>query len=287
MIAIFKKELHAYFTSIIGWVFLTLFLTFVGLYVYLYNFLNRSAFIGYPLQGVLLVTSFIVPLLTMRIFAEEKRQKTDQLLLTSPVPIWKIVVGKYLALVSLLAIAMLIICVYPLIFTQFGIVNLKLSYTAIWGFFLLLSAYIAIGLFISSTTESQILAAILTIGVLLIINLADGIAQMLPQTARVAFITYSALLALVALWIALMIKNSIVGIAVYALGECVLTVIYTMKPTLLEGTIPKVFGVISMPSVYSETISGIFELRMPFYYLSIAFVCCFLTYQNIRKRRYS
>lgn len=287
MIAILKKELHAYFTSVLGWMFLAFFLAFVGLYVYLYNFLNQSTFIGYPLQGVTLVFSLLIPLLTMRILAEEKRQKTDQLLLTSPVPIWKIVLGKYLALEALLAIAMLIVCVYPLIFTQYGVVNLLLSYTAVFGFFMVGSAYLAIGLFISSTTESQVLAAIITFLAVLITNLVDGVAQILPQTARAAHITYAVIWALLACWIASMVKNTMIGIAVFMLGESALMAVYLLKPTLLEGTLPTVLGTVSMTAVYSETVTGIFELRMPVYYLSIAFVFCFLTYQNIRKRRFS
>lgn len=287
MIAIYKKELRAYFNSVIGWLFLAFFLAFVGLYVYLYNFLGGYAFIGYALSSITLVFALLVPMVTMRIVAEENRQKTDQLLLTSPAPIWKIVAGKYLALVTLIGIAILVVCIYPLLFSQFGAVNFPMSYASVFGFFLIGCAYFAIGLFISSLTESQAFAAVMTFIVVLVTCLADGVAKLIPSGAKEAWITYSIIWALLAIWMWRVMKNATVAVIIFAIGECALTLLYMYKATLLEGTIPTVFGTVSLPRVYNETVSGIFELRMPVYYLSIAFVFCFLTCQNIRKRRYS
>lgn len=286
MIAIMKKELRAYFNSIIGWLFIAFFLAFVGLYVFLYNFLNQSAFIGYALSSVSLIFALLVPMVTMRIIAEENKQRTDQLLLTSPVSIGRIVLGKYLALEILFALAMAFICIYPVIFSFFGPVNMKMSYVAVLGFFLVGSTYLAIGLFISSLTESQAFAAVMTFVVVLITCLADGIAELLPSTAKAAYATYTFLWLVVAVWLWRMLKNSSVAIAIFAVGECALTAVYLLKPTMLEGTIPTVFGTVSVMKLYDETITGVFNLTMPVYYVSIAFVFCFLTYQNIRKRRY-
>lgn len=287
MIAIYKKELRAYFNSIVGWLFLAFFLAFVGIYVYLYNFLKGYSYIGYALISINLVFSLLVPMVTMRIMAEEKRQKTDQLLLTAPLSIWKIVLGKYLALVTLIGIAMLFVCIYPLIFAQFGIVNFSMSYAAIFGFFLVGCAYLAIGLFISSLTDSQAFAAVMTFIVVLITSLADGIADLIPPTAKAAWITYSVIWALIAIWMWRTMKNATVALVTFSIGEIVLTAVYLLKGTLFEGTVAKVIGSFSVMTVYDQTVSGVLELRMPVYYLSIAFVFCFLTYQNIRKRRYS
>jgi len=287
MLAIYKKELRAYFNSIVGWLFLGFFFAFIGIYVYLYNLVSGSAYIGHALESVNLMFMLLVPMLTMRIMAEEKHQKTDQLLLTAPISIGKIVLGKYLALVTLTGIAMLVVCIYPLILAQFGIVNFAMSYMSILGFFLVSCAYMAIGLFISSLTESQAFAAVMTFIVVLITCLADGIANLIPTTAKAAWITYSVLWLLLAVWMWRAMKNATVAAVVFSLGECVLTVVYLSNGTLFEGTVEKVLGAFSIMSVYSQTVSGVFELRMPVYYLSIAFVFCFLTYQNIRKRRYS
>jgi len=287
MLAIYKKELRAYFNSIVGWLFLAFFFAFVGIYVYLYNLVSGSAYIGHALESINLMFMLLVPMVTMRIMAEEKRQKTDQLLLTSPISIGKIVFGKYLALITLTGIAMLMVCVYPLILAQFGIVNFAMSYAAILGFFLVSGAYLAIGLFISSLTDSQAFAAVMTFIVVLVTCLADGIANLIPPTAKAAWVTYTVIWLLLAVWMWRVMKNATVAIVVFCLGECALTAVYLLKGTLLEGTVEKVLGAFSIMSVYSDTVSGAFELRMPVYYIGIAFVFCFLTYQNIRKRRYS
>ena len=287
MLAIYKKELRAYFNSIVGWLFLAFFLAFVGIFVYLYNLVQAYSYIGYALSSINLIFILLVPMVTMRIMAEEKRQKTDQLLLTAPISIWKIVLGKYLALVTLIGIALLLVCVYPLILAQFGIVNFAMSYMAILGMFLVGCAYLAIGLFISSLTESQAFAAVMTFIVVLITSLADAIASLIPGTAKAAWITYSVLWALIAIWMWRVMKNATAALLVFSIGEAVLSAVYLLKGSLLEGTVVKVLGSLSVMSAYNQTINGVLEVRMPVYYLSIAFVFCYLTYQNIRKRRYS
>ena len=200
MLAIYKKELRAYFNSIVGWLFLAFFFAFIGIYVYLYNLVSGSTYIGHALDSVNLMFMLLVPMVTMRIMAEEKHQKTDQLLLTAPISIGQIVLGKYLALITLTGIAMLMVCVYPLILAQFGIVNFAMSYVAIFGFFLGSCASLAIGLFISSLTESQAFAAVMTFIVVLVTCLADGIANLIPATAKAAWVTYSVIWLLLAVW---------------------------------------------------------------------------------------
>ena len=271
MLAIYKKELRAYFNSVIGWLFLAFFLAFLGIYIYLYNFMKGYTYIGYALSSINLIFCLLVPMVTMRILAEEKRQKTDQLLLTAPISIWKIVFGKYLALVTLIGIAMVLVSVYPLLFARFGVVNFAMSYASILGFFLVGCAYLAIGLFISCLSESQAFAAVMTFIVVLLTCLADGIANLIPATAKAAWITYSVLWALIAVWVWRALKNSTVAFVVFALGECALTALYLLNGTMLEGTVSKVLGALSIMSVYDVIVSGVLELRMPVYYLSIAF----------------
>ena len=176
MLAVYKKELKSYFTSVIGWVFIAFFLILVGLYFMVYNLMNGYTDFSPVFSGVeLFFILLLVPVLTMRIIAEENRQKTDQLLYTSPVSITKIILGKYLALITLFGIAMLVVCLYPLILsglvkqvaTGTEAVDFAIAYGSILGFFLLGAAYIAIGMFISSLTESQVIAAVAS-GVIMI-----------------------------------------------------------------------------------------------------------------------
>ena len=186
MCAIYKKELRVYLTSMTGYIFMAVLLAVTSLY-YVANCLVG----GYPVFGAVLssvyfVLLIIVPVLTMRSMAEEKRQKTDQLLMTAPVSLWKIVLGKYLAMVTIFLIPMAILCLYPLILLQFGSVSLPMAYTAILGDTLFGAACLGIGLFLSALTESQVIAAVLTFGVLFFLNMASGIANVIGASGVLA-----------------------------------------------------------------------------------------------------
>lgn len=179
MRAIYKRELQSYLTSMTGYIFMAVLLAVAGLY-YTANCLVG----GYPVFGVILssiyfVLLIVVPVLTMRSMAEEKKQKTDQLLLTAPVSIWQIVAGKYLAMLTVFLIPILVLCLYPLILLQFGSVSLPMAYASIFGYTLFGAACLAIGLFLSALTESQVIAAVLTFGVLFFLNMSSGIANVI------------------------------------------------------------------------------------------------------------
>lgn len=162
MLAIYKREVRSYFRSFLGFLFVAVTLFFIGLYFSVYNLMNGYPYFSYTLTSVTFLFMLTVPVLTMRILAEEKRSKTDQLILTAPVSVGGIVWGKFLALLTIFAVPVAISCLYPLIMAQFGTVPLVESYLAILGYFLFGMTAIAIGLFISSLTESQVIAAVLT-----------------------------------------------------------------------------------------------------------------------------
>ncbi|MBR5359606.1 MAG: ABC transporter permease, partial [Lachnospiraceae bacterium] len=162
MIAVFKREFKACFTGIVGWLFMAVILALFGLYFFVYNLLSGYPYISYTLSSMAFIVLLAVPVLTMRILSEDRRNKTDQLMLTSPVSVLKIVLGKYLALGALFTMDMLIICITPLVLSQYGTVPMGESYTAILGFWLYGMACIAVGLFFSGITESQIIAAVAT-----------------------------------------------------------------------------------------------------------------------------
>ena len=136
MQAIYKRELKSYFTSMTGYVFIAFFVAIIGLFFYANNLISGNPNFGFVLYNVSFLFMLLVPILTMRIMAEEKKQKTDQLLLTSPVAPGQIVFGKYLAVLSIYVIVIAIISTFPLILARFGKVPLALSYSSILGFFL-------------------------------------------------------------------------------------------------------------------------------------------------------
>ena len=162
MTAIFKRELKSYLTSMVGYLFIFFVLVLTGIYFSAYQLSGGYSKFETTLSALTFVFLIGVPILSMRVLAEERKQKTDQLLLTAPVSVWDIVFGKYLALVAVFAIPVVIMCVYPLIMSKFGTISYASAYTGILGFFLLGCANLAIGVFMSALTESQVIAAVLT-----------------------------------------------------------------------------------------------------------------------------
>lgn len=173
MSAIFTKELKAYFTSPIGYVFLGFSLVLSGVFFLwgnIYNsYIDMESFFG----NIGVVFLFLIPILTMRLLAEEKKTKTDQLLLTSPVRLSGVVLGKYFASVALFAIALLIMCIYVMILCAYGDPDLFAIFAMMIGFFLMGSALISIGLFVSSLTDNQIISCLVTFALFLILWLLN------------------------------------------------------------------------------------------------------------------
>lgn len=148
MKAIYKKEVKSYLTSMIGYVFIFFILLLEGIYFTAYNLQNAYPLFGTTLSAVTFIFLILVPVLTMKTIAEERKQKTDQLLLTAPVSVSEIVLGKFLAVATVYAIPVLIICLYPMIMGKYGTVSYAMAYTAVLGFALLGFAQIAVGVFL-------------------------------------------------------------------------------------------------------------------------------------------
>ena len=184
MLAIYEKELKSYFTSVIACLFIAVTTFIAGIFFIYYN-LTYGYTQMYAAYNALLILVFTIPILTMKIVADERRLKTDQLILTSPISVGKTVVGKFLALVTIYLIPVLIMCVYPLILSRFGEVSFRLAYTNILGLFLYGCAFIAIGVFISSITESQVISAILSIVILFMGYMMNSLENMISSSGNV------------------------------------------------------------------------------------------------------
>lgn len=184
MIAIFKRELNSYFHSFIGCLFIGAVLFITGIYVTVYNLLSGLPNISYALMGIIFIFIISIPILTMRVLAEERRQKTDQLILTAPVSVGKIVFGKFLALGAVFTIPVVIICFYPLILGIFGTVSFAECYAAILAFYLYGLTCIAIGIWVSSLTESQVISAVITFALLFVGYIMSGICSIISQSGN-------------------------------------------------------------------------------------------------------
>lgn len=296
MLAIYKKELHAYFTSMIGWVFIAFFLVMTGLYFVIYNLINGVTNFSYVYDGIQMVFVFLlVPVLTMRSVAEENRQKTDQLLYTAPISITKIIVGKYLALITLFGISMLIVCTYPLLFSNLvskvaangETVDFAIAYGSTLGFFLLGAAYIAIGLFISSLTESQVIAAVASGVIMIFTFLMTGIASLLPAGSMFNFYFLAVLILVLAIVLYFWIHNGWLVAGIGLAAEAVLVTFYLLFTDRFTSLISNILESISITDRYSNFTLGIFDVSALVYYLSVSFLFVFITIQRIQKKRYN
>ena len=276
MLAVYKKELRSYFTSVIGYLFIAFILVLIGIYFTAYNINSAYPKIEATLSAVTFVFLIGVPVLTMKILAEERRQKTDQLLLTAPVSISSIVLGKYLALVTIYCIPIAIISFYPLILSQYGDISFSSAYTAIVGFFFLGCANLAIGVFLSAITESQVIAAVLSFLVLFFCYVIEGISSFFASTASVSYFA-----------LAVMIRNAFISLIFAILAEGVLLVLYVVKASLFEGLIQDILNVFNLSGHYDNFINGIFDIGGIVYFLSVIAFCIFLTVQSISKRRWN
>ena len=188
MKAIFNREFKSYFTSMIGPVFVAALVLVTGIYFMVYNMSYGYPYFAYTLSASAIVFVLTVPLLTMRSFSEERHSKTDQLLLTSPVSVTQIVLGKFFSMAAVVAIPCVIFCLCPLIIKSTGTAYFLVDYSTILVYFLIGCAYVAIGMLISAMTESVIIAAVGTIITLLLINLSNGLSQYVPNTAIASLI---------------------------------------------------------------------------------------------------
>ena len=287
MLAIYKRELKSYLTSMVGYLFMFFVLLIAGIYFSAYQLSAAYPKFEYTLNAMTFVFLIAVPILTMRVLAEERKQKTDQLLLTSPVSVSGIVMGKYLALVTIYAIPIVVLATYPLIMSKFGTVAFGSAYTALLGFFLLGSANIAIGVFFSAITESQVIAAVLTFVFLFAFYMMNGISSFFSETAMSTCVTFGILIIALSLMIYSMIKNAVISGAVCVIAEVALVVIYVVKSSVFEGGIQKVLEVFNLSSHFENFTNSIFDVTGVLYFLSVIAICIFLTMQTILKRRWN
>ena len=287
MKAVFRHELSSYFTGVTGYVFGAFLLLFTGIYTMVYNLQSASVHFEYVLGSMSFVFIIIVPIMTMRVLAEERRQKTDQLLYSLPLTMTQVVLGKFAAMAAVFAAPMAIICLYPLVLSAFGNVYLPSAYGAVAGFFFLGMALLAIGMYVSSVTESQPVAAGLCFVVMLVNYFLSDLTGFASSTA------YSSLAALAVTALAacgivyLMTKNVLVPLILAAVLEAGLIGAYLMDSTRFEGLFPRIISQLSLFDRFYTIVNGVFDVTAIVYYLSVTGVFLFLSVQSMEKRRWS
>ena len=288
MRAIYKRELDSYFHSMIGYVFISFFLAFTGVYFMAYNLNYGYPIFSYVLSSLVFILLIAIPVLTMKSFSEDRKSRTDQLLLTAPVSLGQIVLGKYLAMVTVYLIPNLVFCLYPLVIKMQGNAYLLTDYCGILVFFLMGCVFIAIGMFLSSLTESQIIAAISSFGVLLILYLWNGILGFLPSSALLNLIILLVLLTLVSALVWHITGNPVMAGILEVIFLAAGVIVYAVDSGLYESLLSDVLGQLDLTAPLTDVVSSsLLDTGSIILYLSVIGLFIFLTMQSIQKRRWS
>lgn len=286
MKAVFKHEVSMYYHGLLAYVFGAFLLEFIGIGAMLYNINSAVANFEYALGTFSIAFVGLVPVLTMRVMAEEKKQKTDQLLSLLPLTSTDIVLGKYFAMALVFIVPMLVACVYPFIFSFYGDVYLPTSYGALAAFIFLGLALIAIGMFISSLTESQGMAAGIGVVVMLFLYFSSSLADNISSTAFnvVALIIIGALLGLL---VRKLTNSDIAGLVVFLICAAALGITWLVSPDSLSSLLPDLMKQLSPFERFYTFVNGVFDVTGIVYYLSIAAFFLFLCVQAWEKKRYN
>jgi len=288
MLAVFRRELRAYFASPIGFVFVGFFILIAGVFFAISNLLSGNPNFTGVLSSLTFVFLFLVPILTMRLLTEEMRQKTDQLLITSPLSITGIVMGKYLAAVGVFVITLLITVLFPVIMSFYALLGLG------WweilggyiGFLLMGCAFISVGLFFSSLTDNQLIAAMYTFAALLVIWILDFIAQSVPADAVSGLVFLALLGACLVALVYFSTRNVAAAAVTFVLAAAAVVLLFVFARPFFSGLIAKILGWFSLVKRYGDFSLGLLSLSPIVYYISFSGAFVFLTIRMIEKRRW-
>ena len=286
MKAVFKHELSLYYHGLLAYVFGAFLLEFIGIGAMMYNINRAVANFEYALGTFCIGFVALVPILTMRVLAEEKKQKTDQLLSLLPITGVDIVLGKYFAMAVVFVAPMVVACIYPFIFSLYGDVYLPTSYGALFAFIWLGLALIAIGMFISSLTESQGMAAGICVVVMLFCYYSASLADYISSTAFnvAALLVLSALLALI---VRKLTRSDAAGLIILVLCVAAVGITWLVSPDSLETLLPDLMNKLSLFERFYTFVNGVFDVTAIVYYASVAVFFLFLCVQSWEKKRYN
>lgn len=287
MIAILKHELRSYFHSLTAYVFGAFLLVFVGIGAMLYNLQAAVSNFEFVLSFSSVVFVVIVPILTMRVIAEERKQKTEQLLYSLPISTTEVILGKYLALLFVYLIPLCVIAAYPVIFSQYGDVYLMTSYGSLIAFFIMGAALIAVGVFVSSLTENQGLAAGIGIAAILFNYFSVSLAEYVSATAVGTAAAFFIITALLGWIIHHLTKNDTLAYGVSLVLMAVTVAAFFADETKFEGLLPDIMKKLSLFDRLDTFVNGVFDMTAIIYFLSVIVFFLFLSVQSLEKRRYN
>ena len=284
MTAIFKRELRSYFHGMLGYVLTAFLLASSGIYFLALNLgYGLTDFGYYTLYRTIFMLLLYIPVLTMRSLAEERRSRTDQLLLTSPVPVWGIVLGKFFAMCAVFALPCLMDGVMILILWALGgtVPALAANFAALLCYFLLGCAAIAMGEFLSGLTENPIIAAVAGFSVLLLAYMMPSLRSLFNAGSAVALAGAASLMA------GLRTRSFILGCLTFAALCLGLTGLFLLQSAWLTGAFSAVLSVLCFFTPFEDFVNNSFSLPTLVYYLTVTGMFLFFTAQSIEKRRWN
>ncbi len=300
MKAVYKRELRSYFGSMYGYVYLAFTLCVIGIYVTSNNLLASTAEMAYTFSDMAFMSIFLVPVLTMRTFAEERRNKTDMFLLSLPVKPVEIVLGKYLATLTVFGIPVAVTAIFGLILRLFSdgsvlLGSIGTSLVAGISYLLLGALLIAICMFISSLTDSVVLAAVGGFAAVLVLFFMDYLVviaayldALFPEAASlISFIFLIVLCMLFALVTGLLSKSAMVGMIAAAAAIIPLSGAYVLWSKSFAGLFSKVLTHLSAFATFSSMTLGAFSLSGIVFFASAIFFCVYMTVQSLERRRWN
>ncbi len=287
MSAIYGKELKNLMRTMIAPIFIAYVLFWFGISTAEYNLGYSISQFEYTVASASFISLIAIPLLTMRTFSEERHNGTDKLLYSLPIKTKSVVIGKYLASLTVFAIPTLIIAFYPFVLAKFGTVYLNTAYSALLAFFILGAALIAIGVFISALTESQVIAAIISLMSIFFVAYVSKLASFLP-TSRLFSLFFLIIIALIiGLVTYVMTKSYVASAIVFLVGSAAAVVAYIIKKEEFEGLATNLVSKFDFFDKLNNFFYGILDVTSIVFYLSVIVFFIFLTCQAVEKKRWN
>lgn len=289
MRAVYRHELWGHICSLTGCVFGAFLLVFTGLFTVYYNLDQAAAQFELTLADPYMALVFVIaiPILTMRVIAEERKQKTDILLYSLPLSMTRVVLGKYLALLTVMAAPVVLMTLYPLLLSAYGPLHLPTALGALLGFFLLGAALLSMGLFVSSLTESQAVSAGLCFVVMLFNYFVADLAALVGHDASASYLAYAAVLLLLALILYRLTRSQWLSLALGLVSQLGLFIGYKQDTAAFAGSFSQLVSRLSVFERFYDFVLGILDLKSVLYMLSVCVLFVHLTVQTMEKRRWS
>lgn len=287
MTAVFRHEVRLLFSGLTAYVYGAFSLFFVAIYMMVYNLSSAYANFEYALSGASFAFIIMIPILTMRTISEERKQKTDQLLYSLPISATQIVLGKFLAVFLASLLPMCAVVFYPLVLKDYGSLYLPTAYGTMFGYVMTAAVLLSIGMFISSITESQAMAAGICFAAMLLNYYMVTVAEYAISSAYGSLIAIVVLEVILSLLIRHMTGNEVLSQGLGIVSIIATTVLYFYRSEWFEGLFPTIPENISVYERFYQFVDGIFDYTNVVYFVSVIIFFLFLTVQSLEKRRYN